>query len=184
MRSLLSFLAMVAVTVAAMQMGGALHGFVDLSSIALLIGVTVAGTLTTFSFREFGSGIGKYFSSDNELGREEAHLGGRLFRRMSIMASGAGLMGALLGQLEFLHVLDDPTKLGPAMAVTLLSVFYAVMVGELMFGSMATDCLSRGGLVGIAESPKSYSNVRSFIGLTIGTISIGQVVVLISHLPQ
>jgi|GEM_PF-3729271 len=184
MRALLSFLTMVAVTVAAMNMGGLLFGFIDPLSVALLMGVTLAGTFMTFTFHEFRSGIVNYFSSGNELGREDALLGANLFRHMSMMASGAGLIGALLGQLEFLHVLDDPPKMGPAIAVSFLSVLYAVLVGELMLGSMSTDYLSRGGLVGIAERPKNYSSVRALVGVAIGTIAIGQVMVVISNMPQ
>lgn len=47
---------------------------------------------------------------------------------------GAGALGALLGCLTMLWSLSDPARLGPALAVCVLSPFYAVVASELLLG--------------------------------------------------
>jgi flagellar motor component MotA len=180
MRRALSLLVIIAVVLAAMGQGGHLSGFLDLGAVFMVFGVTAAGTLASYSFDDVRRAYGSCISSGTELSREESLHGANVFSRMSIMASGAGLVGALVGMLGLLSSLDDPTKMGPYIAVSLLSVFYAVLVGELMFGSMASDCLSRGGLTGVVSRAKSYSTHRSLIGLGMALSSLGLVVAAIS----
>ena len=42
-----------------------------------------------------------------------------------------------------LRNLDDPTAIGPAMAVALLTMFYGVVLGEFIFRGMANNFLSQ-----------------------------------------
>ena len=56
------------------------------------------------------------------------------------------MLGTLIGLVQMLQQLDDPTAIGPAMAVALLTLFYGVFFGELVFRNLASDCLSRGNL--------------------------------------
>ena len=44
-----------------------------------------------------------------------------------------GVMGATIGLIQMLANLEDPTAIGPAMAVALLTSFYAVMLNLLVF---------------------------------------------------
>ncbi len=49
---------------------------------------------------------------------------------------GAGCLVTLRGLIQVLVHIDDPSLLGPAIAVLLLPVFYAVLLSELFFSYM------------------------------------------------
>ena len=49
---------------------------------------------------------------------------------------GAGLTGSLIGLVSMLQTLDDPSKIGPAAAVMILTVFYGVILSELIVNPM------------------------------------------------
>ena len=181
MRRIISFSVIIAVLWAAMGMGGTVWGFFSLGALLLVFGATVFGTLVSYSVSEVNLAIKAYRTTGVELSREESLHGANVFSRMSIMASGAGLTGALLGLLGLVCNLDDPTKLGPALAGSILSVLYALLLGELILGSMASDCLSRGGLTGAVQRPRSFNTHRALIGL--GSVLLSLCLVFVAMTP-
>jgi chemotaxis protein MotA len=80
---------------------------------------------------------------DEELESDRAALGHLVFMRLSQIAVASGLLGTLIGLVKMLSSLDDPTTIGPAMAVSLLTLLYGVIVGEFVFKSMANSFLIR-----------------------------------------
>lgn len=56
-------------------------------------------------------------------------------------AIGFGLMGQLIGFVTMLANLSDPSAIGPAMAVSLLSILYGVGVSEILFAPMMSRLL-------------------------------------------
>ena len=62
----------------------------------------------------------------NEHGVEVARTG-------TLVALLVGTAGALIGIVTMLQNMDDPTRIGPAMAVSLLSVFYALLINIFVF---------------------------------------------------
>ena len=49
-----------------------------------------------------------------------------------------GLIGTLIGLVQMLGSLDDPSTIGPAMAVALLTTFYGVLLATLVFSPLAS----------------------------------------------
>ena len=49
-----------------------------------------------------------------------------------------GMVGTLIGLVAMLQNLSDPTSIGPAMAVALLTTFYGSLMANLIFVPMAT----------------------------------------------
>jgi flagellar motor component MotA len=181
-RRILSFSVIIAVLLAAILRGGTLGDFFSLGALLLVFGVTFVGTLVSYSVGEVELAVKAYRTPHStELSREESLHGANVFSRMSIMASGAGLTGALLGILGLVCNLDDPTKLGPAIAGSTLSIFYALLFGELMIGSMSSDCLSRGGLTGAVQRPRSFNTHRALIGL--GAVLLSLCLTLVAMTP-
>jgi chemotaxis protein MotA len=43
-----------------------------------------------------------------------------------------GLIGTLIGLVQMLQQMDDPTKIGPAMAVALLTTFYGSIIANMI----------------------------------------------------
>ena len=60
-----------------------------------------------------------------------------VLRRASEIAPAMGLIGTLVGLVQMLAQLDDPSSIGPAMAVALLTTFYGAIMGNVILGPMA-----------------------------------------------
>lgn len=64
-------------------------------------------------------------------------LGEKVFRAFGDSAPAFGMIGTLIGLVQMLNNLDDPTKLGPGMALALLTTFYGSVLAQLVFMPMA-----------------------------------------------
>lgn len=60
-----------------------------------------------------------------------------IVRRAAEIAPGMGLIGTLVGLVQMLAQLDDPSAIGPAMAVALLTTFYGAILGTVILTPMA-----------------------------------------------
>ena len=69
---------------------------------------------------------------------EERHTRGRqIIEKAGEYAPAWGMLGTLVGLILMLQNLDDPTTLGPSMAVALLTTFYGSLLANLVFLPMA-----------------------------------------------
>lgn len=76
--------------------------------------------------------------------QEDKHLrGAQLLQAMGAVAPAMGLIGTLIGLVQMLQHLDDPTKIGPAMALALLTTFYGAMLANIVFIPLAGKLLRR-----------------------------------------
>lgn len=64
-------------------------------------------------------------------------LGQNLYRTWGSMSPAFGMIGTLIGLVMMLSDLDDPSAIGPGMAVALLTTFYGVLMANLLFYPMA-----------------------------------------------
>lgn len=60
-----------------------------------------------------------------------------ILRRAAEVAPAMGLVGTLVGLVQMLAELDSPDKIGPAMAVALLTTFYGAIMGTVVLQPMA-----------------------------------------------
>lgn len=58
-------------------------------------------------------------------------------RRASEVAPAMGLIGTLVGLVQMLAQLEDPSSIGPAMAVALLTTFYGAILGTIVLGPLS-----------------------------------------------
>jgi chemotaxis protein MotA len=64
---------------------------------------------------------------------EERHEGGaEIFTTMAAYAPALGMIGTLIGLVQMLQTMDDPSTIGPAMAVALLTTFYGAVIANVM----------------------------------------------------
>lgn len=56
-----------------------------------------------------------------------------VFKGMGMMAPAFGMIGTLIGLVNMLQNLDDPSSIGPAMAVALLTTFYGAVLANVVF---------------------------------------------------
>jgi chemotaxis protein MotA len=63
---------------------------------------------------------------------EREEIGSRVFAAIGDAAPAFGMFGTLVGLVQMLAAMDDPSKIGPAMAVALITTLYGVLVANLL----------------------------------------------------
>ncbi len=70
---------------------------------------------------------------------EERHSHGQaIFETMASLAPAFGMIGTLIGLINMLRTLDDPSSVGPNMSVALVTTFYGSVLANLFFIPMST----------------------------------------------
>ena len=64
---------------------------------------------------------------------ERHRLGAEIFTTMGNFAPAMGLIGTLIGLVQMLKMMNNPSIIGPAMAVALITTFYGVILANLVF---------------------------------------------------
>lgn len=119
MRRLIGILFLVLSIIAAILFGSPLTIFIDPPSILLVFGTITGAVICRHSWREFaifGQDVSKTIFNSSILG---------------------GITGFLIGTIQMLQNMSDPSTIGPGMAVALLTLFYSLMIGlfSLVLGS-------------------------------------------------
>ena len=141
----------------AILIGGSLDAFVNMPSVAVVLGGTALLTLA-------------YHSPENVLAAIRAGIAGEDFdadasaKHISVLSSirllavGTGMVGTLIGLVSMLQNMDDPSAIGPAMAMALLTALYGVIIAELMVGPMINRIRSSSRQApSAADSPEKSS---------------------------
>ncbi|MEC9071527.1 MAG: MotA/TolQ/ExbB proton channel family protein, partial [Myxococcota bacterium] len=76
----------------------------------------------------------------------------------------AGIAGAILGTIHMLGHLDDPSMIGPGVALAYLALFYGTIIAMIAHGWLAR---AGGGSEGSAGPPVGYSALYSAGALVI-----------------
>ncbi len=75
---------------------------------------------------------------------EERHVAGQnLLVTAAGYAPAFGMLGTLIGLIQMLLFLNDPTKIGKGMAVALVTTFWGVFLSNLVFGPLAGELRNR-----------------------------------------
>ena len=139
--------------VAGMAMGGPLNSFIDLPSLIIVLGPTVCLTSGYHSFGGLMSAIEAAIGTESLSALDAKNYIHTLSTARRI-AGGSGALGGLIGMVNMLSQMDDPSAIGPAMAVLLLSILYAVMLSELVLGPLLNRLYARcDGGAGAPTSP-------------------------------
>lgn len=72
-------------------------------------------------------------------------LGIDIFSSMGAYAPAMGLVGTLIGLVKMLQSMDDPSTIGPSMAVALLTTFYGALGANVFFLPLAGKLKMRSG---------------------------------------
>lgn len=82
--------------------------------------------------------IREILSTEQRTIEEHHRLGQKIFNEMAKYAPAFGMVGTLIGLVQMLATLDDPSTIGPKMAVALLTTFYGALIANLIFLPMVT----------------------------------------------
>lgn len=83
-------------------------------------------------------------------------LTGRFFNTAGTYAPAFGMVGTLIGLIQMLQNLNDPSAIGPAMAVAMITTFYGALVANLICLPFAAKLKAQTGAVA-----KEYEMVRT-----------------------
>ena len=76
--------------------------------------------------------IRKMMTREMELAIQRQETGEKVFRAIGESAPAFGMVGTLVGLVQMLSTMDDPTTIGRAMAVALLTTLYGVLIAQLI----------------------------------------------------
>jgi chemotaxis protein MotA len=79
------------------------------------------------------SSIEQILSTERRTIEEHHRVGQKIFSEMGKLAPAFGMVGTLIGLVQMLATLDDPSTIGPKMAVALLTTFYGAVLSNLFF---------------------------------------------------
>lgn len=74
--------------------------------------------------------VERMLSKDIDLTIERNEEGIKIFRAIGDVAPAMGMIGTLIGLVQMMSNMDDPKKIGPAMAVALLTTLYGAVIAN------------------------------------------------------
>jgi chemotaxis protein MotA len=77
--------------------------------------------------------IKEILDTEIEFIRARHRLGVDIFATMGAFSPAMGLIGTLIGLVQMLQSMEDPSNIGPAMAVALITTFYGAIMANLIF---------------------------------------------------
>jgi chemotaxis protein MotA len=86
--------------------------------------------------------VSRMLTKDIDLTIQRHEIGQRMFKNMAAMAPAMGMIGTLVGLVQMLANMSDPSAIGPAMAVALLTTLYGAIIANL-FAQPLADKLAR-----------------------------------------
>ncbi len=149
---IMGVLAAGACIVAAILQISPLFYFFDLPSLLLVcVGSTgmVAATYGRGAGRLFSAIMSWFFGSDSELSSPEEHREiASMAREYGQYALMAGAVGTVIGHVQMLQNMSDPSAIGPALAVSLLTLFYGGLMHMMIAVPLSQHHLQLAGLDG------------------------------------
>lgn len=82
--------------------------------------------------------IDRLLRHDIERMQARHQAGAAVLRKAAEVAPAMGLIGTLIGLVQMLGNLDDPSNIGPSMAVALITTFYGAILSTMLFGPLAS----------------------------------------------
>ncbi len=92
---------------------------------------------------EPGEEIDKILNIELSFLEDRHRRGAQLFQTMGAIAPAMGLIGTLIGLVQMLQNLEDPSRIGPYMAVALLTTFYGALLANVILLPIAGKLRSR-----------------------------------------
>jgi chemotaxis protein MotA len=127
-----------------------LEFLIDLSKKARQDGVLALGEVSDSMDDKFGqkglqlvvdkvdSGtVNDILSSEINFIEERHEIGQKIFKSMAGYSPAFGMVGTLIGLIQMLQKLDDPSQIGVGMAVALVTTLYGVIFANLFYIPMA-----------------------------------------------
>ncbi|UCF95356.1 MAG: motility protein A [Desulfobacterales bacterium] len=89
------------------------------------------------------SAIENVMTTEIEYLQERHRLGSEIFSTMGTFAPAIGMLGTIIGLVQMLMQMEDPSQIGAPMAVALLTTFYGTLLANLLFIPVAGKLKTR-----------------------------------------
>jgi chemotaxis protein MotA len=81
--------------------------------------------------------VKKMLGKDIDLTIERHEVGQGMFKNMGIVSPAMGMIGTLIGLIQMLANMSDPSSIGPAMAIALLTTLYGAIIANAFANPVA-----------------------------------------------
>jgi len=89
------------------------------------------------------SAIEEIMRTEIQFVEERHNLGSEIFSTMGTYAPAIGMLGTIIGLVQMLMQMEDPSQIGAPMAVALLTTFYGTILANLLFLPIAGKLKTR-----------------------------------------
>lgn len=107
-----------------------IYMFIDIPSLIIVLGCTTLFTCAHHSATHVLTALVAALSSRSLTPHESLHHQ-RVLSTARLLAASSGVVGTMIGLVQMLANMDNPSKIGPAMAVALLCTFYGIVLAEI-----------------------------------------------------
>ncbi|MCD4744359.1 MAG: MotA/TolQ/ExbB proton channel family protein [Desulfobacteraceae bacterium] len=87
--------------------------------------------------------IAQIMQKQMALKKKQLGIGSTIFKNMGSYSPAFGMIGTLIGLVQMLANLDDPSSIGPKMAVAMITTFYGSVMANLFFIPMSDKLKGR-----------------------------------------
>ena len=94
---------------------------------------------------------------ERDLDYERIDDGHKIFKAFGEAAPGMGMVGTLIGLVSMFGHMDDPKKIGPGMAIALLTTLYGAVLSNVVFLPIADKLANRAEEEGTNRTPHDRS---------------------------
>jgi len=159
----------VGLLLAAILSNGQLGYFLNAESAFLVCGGTLCLSLATFPVAQLDAAFRAAIKGGGTH-RDVVVLGA--VRRLAL---NTGVLGLIVGLVTMMSALDDPKRIGPAMAVALLSSLYAVLLAEGVLGPLTSRAMGSLDVSLAGAESEDDTPSRGGAGLVFGVLGLGAI---------
>ena len=87
--------------------------------------------------------VDRIMSAEIDAISERHKIGADIFVTLSTYSPALGLIGTLIGLVIMLQNMSDPSSIGPAMSVALITTFYGAVLANMLYSPIATKLTLR-----------------------------------------
>lgn len=166
--------------------GGNLAWYIDTDSVLFIGGVLIGGLWLCFGPRVVLEALRTAMKGQCVSDRRQLSLYVAVYDRAYQLAWGGGIVGMLIGLVQMLQKMADPSMIGPGMAVGLLTVLYGASLAEFVVNPLQQILINKASpppaAADAAQTPR-----RSMLGLGAATVGLALVmfaIVMLALMPR
>jgi flagellar motor component MotA len=109
-------------------LGAPLKVFIDLPSAIVSVVFPMLLVLSIYSTSEIAQALARLFSSSDGLSARQLRKSSQIFAAYGILSLASGILASMFGVIAILANLSNPATIGPNLSISLLTIFYSLLV--------------------------------------------------------